>query len=208
MQKKFLGPVFTLVALAVLLILHFTGLFTLQFLPTLQQLIGGQPAPGDQLQWWYKCADGTWIADLSNCPGGALPPDGEENCGSVDNTHLLVNPDEQTAAEKAAIVCFNEKMLACSAGNIELTGQNGGTYSVKGKADENCSISLYSASTSEEKTCAIPAPFITEGIAAAEDAAKPEMMLVMLGFTITFESYTDTRTNEKTVLSCTKQQNI
>jgi len=205
----FLGPVVTLVVIAVLLIVHFTGLFTLPFLPTLQQLIGGQPAPGDQTQWWYKCADGTWIADLSNCPGGApLPVAGEENCGSVNNTHLLMNPEEQTAAEKASIVCFNEKMLNCTEGNIELTEESGGTYSVKGSADENCLISLYSASTNEEKTCAIPTSFIADGIAAAENAAKPEMMLVMLGFTITFESYTDTRTNEKTVLSCAVQQNI
>ncbi len=169
---------------------------------------GEQPAGGEQPQWWYKCTDGTWIADLSNCPAGGvpLPPvAGEENCGSVDNTHLLMNPEEQTEAEKASIVCFNEKMLNCTEGSIELTGQNGGTYSVKEKVDENCSISLYSASTNEEKTCAIPASFIAEGIAAAEDAAKPEMMLVMLNFSISFESYTDTRTNETTVLSCTKQ---
>ena len=209
MNKMFLGPVVTLVVIAVLLIVHFTGLFTLPFLPTLQQLIGGQPTPGDQTQWWYKCADGTWIVDLSNCPGGALPPvAGEENCGSMDNTHLLTNSDEQTEAEKAAIVCFNEKMLNCTEGNLELTGDNGGTYSVKGSADENCSISLYNASTNEEKTCAIPVSFITEGIAAAEEAAKPEMMLVMLRSVIPSESYTDTRTNETTVLSCAKQQNI
>ena len=71
MNKMFLGPVVTLGALVFLLALHFAGLFTLPFLPTLQQLIGGQPSTAEPPQWWYKCADGTWVGDLSACPGGA-----------------------------------------------------------------------------------------------------------------------------------------
>lgn len=121
---------------------------------------------------------------------------GKENCGSVDNMHIFVAPEEKTDAEVQAMSCFSQDLYACNPSIFELVGTNGASFEVIQKEGDNCLISTTG------KTCKVPLSYIQKIRDAANQQGTPEMGFVPIIFVFSMGNPTDTETGETIVIDC------
>jgi cell division protein FtsL len=119
-----------------------------------------------------------------------------EDCGSVDNMHILVAPTDKTEDEVKAIDCFNKKLINCSSAIFKLTGQGGATYEIKGNEGDKCLISTIG------KTCRVPINLIKYSEEVAKSEGKPEMTLMPIIMGISFGKLTNEQTGEEIKIEC------
>ncbi|MBN2067919.1 MAG: hypothetical protein JW744_05615 [Candidatus Diapherotrites archaeon] len=165
----------------------------------------GEPEP-EPLHWEYQCENGAWVRDIATCTGGSTPTaptaPTAQDCGSVENSHLVADVGSQTDAEKAAIACFNEKMVSCTESSFELTGAGGAAYNVISRDGDDCVMSISISSTGEEKTCRVPISFIASSEFAAEQSGQPEMIVFMVGIGMIAERLENTVTGQEVIIDC------
>jgi hypothetical protein len=120
----------------------------------------------------------------------------KEDCGVVDNMHILAEPEKATDYEKGAMACFSESLLGCYPSTLEFSGQGGGSYEVIGPEGETCLVS------GSGKTCKIPINFIQESQAAADEQGAPEMAFITTIFAMAMGDAVNSETGETIKIEC------
>jgi len=135
-------------------------------------------------------------------PGGEVSQEpvavssGKENCGSVDNTHLFMAPQDRTHEEDRTVSCFNERLVSCNPTTFEITGQGGASYEIIKQEGDKCLIS------SLGKTCKVPISFIKDSQDAAKQQGTPEMTFLAAVMIFSMGNPTDMRTGETINIEC------
>lgn len=160
-----------------------------------------QEQPGNGL---VECPGGSFAVSLNDCiSSGQQPPanTGIESCGSMDIMHLAT-ASGQTQEEKAALACFNLKTAECTEASFGLTGQFGGLFSVVGEQGNNCLIAYYDNTDKTTKNCVFPKSLLSSTNAAAEQAEKPELLLITVSAGMLGTPYKDAETGETKTIEC------
>jgi hypothetical protein len=126
-----------------------------------------------------------------------------KDCGSVENTHIFVSPQDTTQQEKDALTCINQAFVSCNPSSVTLSGNGGGKYEIQGKEGQNCIIVQTMASQQSSKKCKIPTDFIT----ASSDAAKAKnqsdkLFVLTVPFAFSMGKATNTQTGQVVTFEC------
>jgi PBP1b-binding outer membrane lipoprotein LpoB len=126
-----------------------------------------------------------------------------KDCGSVDNMHIFVSPQEMTSQEKETLSCVNKAFADCSPATITLSGNGGGKYEIRGKDNQNCIITQTMTSPQSSKKCKIPSDFIT----ASSDEAKiknqsDKLFVLTVPFAFSMGKATNAQTGQVVTFEC------
>lgn len=126
-----------------------------------------------------------------------------KDCNSIDSTRIFVSPNQMTQQEKDSLKCINDALINCELAKIEFTGNGGGSYEIKGKEGQNCSIVQNVLQPAGYRTCKIPMSFISDSKIVANKQNKSDMLFVgTIPFVFTLEKTTNVQTGEIINFEC------